>query len=441
MLIFNGNLDEKFFIMKFISGLKEEIKRYVSTLNPTTLNQAIVLARKQEITMNAILRKANQPHRNNPTKPSFKPPNRNQTFKPTLRNREECHRYKVRQIHMLMSEEKTKVYEEDTGQLEEQIGEVETDGVTVSLNTMCGSAGCRTLRVNGLIVDKEVHILVDSCSTHCFVNEKVLGALRCKVEHTIPMEVRVMDGSYDWLSSNNPMELDFHQQVIITNSRRKVILKAHSSKTNLKLISTHSLKDVFQEPRTLPPEISIEHSIEHIPDAIQRRQYPYRKFIKGYGLTSKLLTLLLKKDAFTWNTEANIAFKQLKRVMTSVPVLALPDFSKSFAVETDASGRGIGVLLMQEDYHVSAAKFPGFDPWGQGSKKGERTIMTSSRNALLESERSMEGSDLSRSRKGLIEIRVEIELGGINDVVLNQLGQNQFCRNLGEKTIFSGDQL
>ncbi|KAL0428366.1 UNVERIFIED_CONTAM: hypothetical protein Slati_3011400 [Sesamum latifolium] len=71
MLIFNRNLNEEFFTMKFISGLKEDIKGYVNTLNPTTLNQAIVLATKQEITVNAIVRKANQPHRNNPTKGVF----------------------------------------------------------------------------------------------------------------------------------------------------------------------------------------------------------------------------------------------------------------------------------------------------------------------------------------------------------------------------------
>jgi hypothetical protein len=75
----------------------------------------------------------------------------------------------------------------------------------------------------------------------------------------------------------------------------------------------------------------------------------YRRFIQDFGKLAAPLTSLLKRDAFQWSPAAETAFLALKRSLTSAPVLALPDFTRPFIVECDASGSGIGAVLHQAD--------------------------------------------------------------------------------------------
>ena len=74
----------------------------------------------------------------------------------------------------------------------------------------------------------------------------------------------------------------------------------------------------------------------------------YRKFVKNCGKIAAPLTALLKKNSFTWTPSASQDFQTLKMAMCITLVLALPNFTKTFVLECDASGKGIGVVLMQE---------------------------------------------------------------------------------------------
>ncbi|XP_070008752.1 uncharacterized protein [Nicotiana sylvestris] len=79
----------------------------------------------------------------------------------------------------------------------------------------------------------------------------------------------------------------------------------------------------------------------------------YRRFIKHYGVISRPLTELLKKDGFQWSNKAEEAFNKLKAALTSAPMLALPNNQLMFVVETDTCDYGVGAVLMQDGHPIA----------------------------------------------------------------------------------------
>jgi hypothetical protein len=82
----------------------------------------------------------------------------------------------------------------------------------------------------------------------------------------------------------------------------------------------------------------------------------YHRFIPNFSKIAKPMTKLLEKEAkFKWSLQCEEAFLTLKKLLTTAPVLDQPDIEKPFKVYCDASGMGIGGVLMQDGRAVAYA--------------------------------------------------------------------------------------
>lgn len=82
----------------------------------------------------------------------------------------------------------------------------------------------------------------------------------------------------------------------------------------------------------------------------------YRRFVQGFANMAQSMTKLTGKNVkFVWTDECELSFSRLKEMLTSAPILALPEMDKPYVVYTDASITGLGCVLMQEGKVIAYA--------------------------------------------------------------------------------------
>jgi len=82
----------------------------------------------------------------------------------------------------------------------------------------------------------------------------------------------------------------------------------------------------------------------------------YRRFIKGFcKLALPLTQLTRKRQAYVWDAKCEKSFQELKKRLTSAPMLILPNPKESFVVYCDASKKDLRGVLMQNRQVVAYA--------------------------------------------------------------------------------------
>jgi hypothetical protein len=82
----------------------------------------------------------------------------------------------------------------------------------------------------------------------------------------------------------------------------------------------------------------------------------YRWFIEGFSKISKPMIELLEKDnKFEWMPACEASFQELKKQLTTTPILVMPDMEKLFSIYCNASGQGLGCVLMKDGHVVAYA--------------------------------------------------------------------------------------
>lgn len=438
-----SGLTQEFFVSCFVSGLREDIRAGVQMFYPANITQAIGLARLQEESIEAIHRRSKIPSkpgqtnwgappmlslpRSNPpigvrsdrrthvnyaiTAPIAPPPQNNINQYPikklTQREMEarkekglcfNCdekfvrgHRCQRKQLFLIIGEEEEE--EEISPDISEMIIE-DLENVQISMHALVGSYSFRTMRIKGNLRGRTITILIDSGSTHNFIEPGVVKFSGYKVEPTPNLSVAVADGTklcskavckgftwemqgiqfntevrvlaiggcdmvlgIQWLSTLGPILWDFRNlkmefqlqgnsiclqgndqvkvEQVTPRQMKKTVQQAHhgilAQLNCLTLISEdqqvhpdiqiilNEFSDIFEEPKSLPPQRDADHQIPlkkgTEPIHVRPYRYPFIQKTEIEKLVKEMLhtgiirpsmspfsspVLLVKKKDNTW---------------------------------------------------------------------------------------------------------------------------------------------
>lgn len=147
-----------------------------------------------------------------------------------------------------------------------------------------------------------------------------------------------------------------HLEVVISHIR-STGLTINPSKCSIAMAETEYLGYVIGRG-VIKPQVQRIQAIESCPIPQTRTKIRsflgmanwYRRFVPNFSVRAAVLTDLTRKNCpnqILWAVEAEQAFQDIKNALCQGPVLRCPNFKKPFIFRTDASGKGVGAVLLQ----------------------------------------------------------------------------------------------
>ncbi|XAR64729.1 hypothetical protein NMG60_11008531 [Bertholletia excelsa] len=216
------SLGEKFFISKFLGGLNLELRLEVQKFHPKSLPEVVNIARLEEYKIQIA---------------GFS----NKSQKLNFINKGLCyhcdekysfsHNYKNKQFNLIVAKSKIEENEREERGIEAEITEQE-DEEGITIHAIIGNRAKTTLKIMGMVKKRKLSILIDSGSTHSFLDTDTARELNWA----------------DWMWSYSPVTFDYKQGwVSIHNEGRKITLKGVDDHIEVEMLGGKGLKKFFRK--------------------------------------------------------------------------------------------------------------------------------------------------------------------------------------------------
>ncbi|KAA8532223.1 hypothetical protein F0562_032252 [Nyssa sinensis] len=238
------------------------------------------------------------------------------------------------------------------------------------------------MRMTAKLGSHEIIVLVDNGSTHNFVSERIVRLLRMPMVPIEPFIVRVANGEnmkcQGWFEGvrvdlqATPFSLTLYSLSLTgAGSSLGDPMARNAGFSNLQLgkltmefmwenrarklqgLGAQSIREASL--KELSKELCQKHELFAVCFQLREETVLQENVPPGMQPTMEEYVEVFKEPAglppvreFGWHDEAKAAFIALKEAMTSTLTLAMPNLNKSFTIEMDASGDGIGTVLFQQ---------------------------------------------------------------------------------------------